>query len=846
MSRGESRRGMNVIDLLRQRFTSPSAHRHIVIWHDPDGDADVQELQAALADLGVKVWEWTRDNSFRTKYQLEIADPHTPYLVYARFPKPSVHEDWLLDIRLYGDEFVADRTALCLQEFGITHPAAREFVSAHLAFFRSQERVRKVQRLLPERPSPKQLVLATLAAATGAEAPDVMRIVRQVLAAGLDEDVNPPYQQLAKWRLTASFWNEVREVFGFPPETLTLRQLFYAVAASHLAHGVDAELPSEWGVLRSETPNTCRIFLDDTLRSPDGAAFAAHLRQFSADLGVTAWLAQLPYDRYVRCDTVPETHQLLLRHLCEQLIHEVADSARWLDILSERRNTHGYETWRHAYAALEIALSLQQEKQRFAEESSPSDPKAWFDGYVARWYRIDQLYRRFSSESAKVDEALLEPLATLRERWDNWYSHVFLPACGEWTDHLLRQGWADAWPIPGVPQQRQFYAQYVAPHTARERVFVLVSDALRYEAGEELATRLNGRLQGQVELTAMQASLPTYTRLGMASLLPGRAISMNGSGAVLRDGRPTDSLEARGDILSAHADGAVALRWSDFDALTVQQGEAVIRGKRVIYLYHDVIDAIGDQSRSETRTFAAVQQAIDELEAAVHKLARSYRAVRIVVTADHGFLFQPLAVEAWAKPDPVTGHVYDGNRRFAVGRDLSAPAGSHRVSLAYLGLDVEAVIAASVYRFTGHGGMRFVHGGAMPQEAIVPVIVYHPNRSQARGLLPYVDVALVNRGRVVTSYEFTAILFQEQKAGVDYQPRHLRIGLYWDGMRISTEVTRTFDLQGDPPEREVRVPLHLFEREYPLGAIAKLRLEDVSGPETTLYREYDVELRIAP
>lgn len=794
---------MNVIGLLRQLFTRPSAHRRVVIWHDPDGDANLQEVQEAMADLGVQVWEWTRENAFRTKYQLEVADPDTPYLVYARFPRPPVQEDWLLDIRLYGEEFAADWVALRLQELGNTQAAARNFVTTHVAFFRSQERVRKVQRFLPEQPNVRQLVLATLAVATGAEAADALHVIRAILADGLEEATNSRYQQLEKWGLAEAFWSEVRDVLGLAGEPMRLRQLFYAVAASHLAHGVDAELPDEWGVPRSEMPNTCRIFLDDALRGPDAAAFTAHLRQFSEDLGVIDWMAQLPVDCYVRCDTVEETHQLLLLYLCEQLIQGVADPARWSDILTARRSTHGYEAWRHAYEALESALALQEEKRRFSPEDAPHDPKAWFDGYVVHGYRVDQWYRRFRFHAAKVDVTRLEPLVSLRERWDKWYSHVFLPTFGRWTDHLLRQGWAEAWPIAGVTQQRQFYRQYVEPYTSRERVFVLVSDALRYEAGEELATRLNARMHGETSFAAMQASLPTYTRLGMASLLPGQSVSMSESGAILRDGRPTDSLQARAEILAAHAESAVVMRWSEFDQLSVQQGEAVIRGKRVVYLYHDVIDAIGDQARSEMQTFDAVQRAIDELEVAVQKLARSYRAARIVVTADHGFLFQPLAVEAWAKPDPVTGHVYDGNR-------------------------------------------RFVHGGAMPQEAIIPVIVYQQSRGQGRGALPYVDVTLVNRGRVVTSYEFTVILFQEQKVGVDYQPRHLRVGLYWGGTRISTELTWIFDSQGDPPEREVRIPLHLFERDYPLGAVAKLRLEDVSGPKTTLYREYELELRIAP
>ncbi|WP_029421469.1 BREX-1 system phosphatase PglZ type A [Alicyclobacillus macrosporangiidus] len=835
---------MDVIDMLRQRFSQTGMNRRIILWHDPDGEQNLADLEDALSSLGVRVWEWTRQNALRTKYQVEVADPDTPYLIYARFPRPDAQDDWLLDIRLYGEEFVADPVAIRLETLGISHAAAREFVTAHYPFFRSQERVGKVARLMPERPDLEHLILATLAAATGAEFADRLFIARRVLSGGIEEEANEAYQALVKWGLEAVFWEHMRSAFGFPQEVSSLRDLFYGIARSHLAQGVDAPLPA-WDAPVSRMPNACRIFLDEALRSRDGAAFDALLRRFSVDLGVSSWLSQLSCESLLRCDTVPETHEHILRTLGEQLTHEVADADRWRNWLRDRQDTHGYEAWRPVYEALGFALELQEEKRAFERVAPPGDAKAWFEAYASRWFGVDQLYRRFSTTAAAVDRPGWETLFGLKARWDNWYSHVFLPRWGDWTDQLLRDGWAASWPIAEVKQQRHFFTQYVANHLARERVFVIISDALRYEAGAELADRLKRRMPGEVHLEAMQASLPTYTRLGMASLLPGRTLSIEDSGAVLRDGLPTDSLEARGGILSAHADGALALRWSDFESLPVQEGEERIRGKRLIYFYHDAIDAIGDQARSESRAFAAVDQAIDELEAAVRKLVRSYRAVRVIVTADHGFLYQTTSVEAWAKPDRVTGQVYDGNRRFALGRRLSTPPGSIPVSLSYLGLDVEAVVAAHIHRFTGHGGLRFVHGGALPQEAIVPVVVCHQTRSQAGRQLPLVDVSLVNRSRVVTTYEFTAILFQEQKLGEDRQPRHLRIGLYLDGQRISNEVTRSFHLQGGPADREVRVPLQLFERDYPLGAMAVLRLEDVSGPETQLYREYDIELRIA-
>ncbi len=49
-------------------------------------------------------------------------------------------------------------------------------------------------------------------------------------------------------------------------------------------------------------------------------------------------------------------------------------------------------------------------------------------------------------------------------------------------------------------------------------------DAMRYELGVELAKQLNE--EGQVEVQAACAQLPTVTPVGMASLLPGAGQSL--------------------------------------------------------------------------------------------------------------------------------------------------------------------------------------------------------------------------------------------------------------------------------------------------------------------------------
>ena len=64
------------------------------------------------------------------------------------------------------------------------------------------------------------------------------------------------------------------------------------------------------------------------------------------------------------------------------------------------------------------------------------------------------------------------------------------------TDRVLDEGLAEKWPIFDVLKQKDFYRVLIKPliEGTKERVFVIISDALRYEAGEELKRDLQTHL----------------------------------------------------------------------------------------------------------------------------------------------------------------------------------------------------------------------------------------------------------------------------------------------------------------------------------------------------------------
>ena len=147
--------------------------------------------------------------------------------------------------------------------------------------------------------------------------------------------------------------------------------------------------------------------------------------------------------------------------------------------------------------------------------------------------------------------------------------------------------------------------------------------------------------RGAVSVNPWYTMLPSITALGMAALLPHRELTLGVRGkdqvVVETDGQSTAGIDARRTILEG-TDGR-AFTYEELKQDTIKVMRSKFKGTSAVYIYHDVIDATGDHAASESGTPDAVNRAIDELSALVSKLI-SADITRILVTADHGFLFQ--------------------------------------------------------------------------------------------------------------------------------------------------------------------------------------------------------------
>ena len=224
------------------------------------------------------------------------------------------------------------------------------------------------------------------------------------------------------------------------------------------------------------------------------------------------------------------------------------------------------------------------------------------------------------------------------------------------------------------------------------------------------------------------------------------------------------------------------------------------------------------------------------------KRLTGYNVTNIIVTADHGFIYQnrELPNDEFLSGEPAGADIAKVNRRFVIGKNLSPVDGLQKYDLETLELqgNCEVQIVKSINRLRVKGsGSRYVHGGATLQEIVVPVLKINKKRE---GDLSYVDVDIISGMQVITSGQMAVRFYQQQPVEGKLLPRRLKVGLYsQDNKLISDEHEILFDLTGkEPRDREITCGLVLTrDAEKYNGQEIVLKLRELESG-TTYYKDY--------
>ncbi len=123
---------------------------------------------------------------------------------------------------------------------------------------------------------------------------------------------------------------------------------------------------------------------------------------------------------------------------------------------------------------------------------------------------------------------------------------------------------------------------------------------------------------------------------------------------------------------------AKAMRADELMGMNKTECRELFKEHDVVYVYHDQIDATGHKKESESRVFDAAHDTIEKLIKIIKKLAAA-NATNLLVTSDHGFIYQDRVLEEsdflGAATDIPGMDVLYRDRRFLLGRSLPRNAG---------------------------------------------------------------------------------------------------------------------------------------------------------------------------
>ncbi|MEP3855731.1 MAG: BREX-1 system phosphatase PglZ type A [Porticoccus sp.] len=800
-------------------------HR-IIFWYDTK-----QELRSDFEAVSIPGAEKLEiaNNEYGLKYRILRESPEQKFLLYKEGAQPEDLENWLLDVQLAHGEFRTDQVAIWLSELELGLEFA-EVAQAHAEFFQANKRKKAFKKLLKPDDTAGQLRLKMLALCSGSEPrmDSVVETLLQQLAEGRDDGI----RLIERCGLDGFLWEQLTRFYGYEASEPSLRDFVIELFKSCYAMGTDGEVKLTGDAL---------VFLK---RWKDSRQFEQGFETLSAEcaevLGIEQDLGKRDFRDLVELDYFRLIDQKIISDLVRAVVGRTVTSGDVALWVRQRRQGHWYGEFRHLYEAIEFAARFVQMlgEARLTMDSLSEGVQR----YTRTWFQLDQLYRKFTYHVRMSGQASL--MGELSEQVENLYSNNYLLKLGD--GFQVHVDAAPRWEAYPVVQQKAFFEHWVRPYLRKDkRICVIISDAMRYEIGDELLGLIRQEDRYSAELEPALSTLPSYTQLGMAALLPNKslAIADNDTGTVLVDGQSSQGTVNRTKILQTALDGrGQAVKAEDFMLLNREDSRELLKGSDVVYIYHNRIDHTGDKMHSEGQAFEAAEQTLADLIRLIKKLTAA-NANNLLITADHGFIYQNCELdESDFLGDAVSGDdIRYRDRRFVLGKGLSASPAFHHFSSEQLGLDgeMEVQIPKSINRLRLKGsGSRFVHGGASLQEVVIPVLKVNKKRQSDVSAVE-VDI-LRGASSVITSGQLAVTLYQSGPVTEKVQPRHLRAGIYTQaGELISDSHELSFDLtSGNPRERELQVRFVLSRKaDEANGQEVFLRLDEQHAG-TSHYKEY--------
>jgi uncharacterized protein (TIGR02687 family) len=794
-----------IINRLNAEFTGET--RKLVFWYDERAEF-VDDIQSVELD-NAKVYLLEENNQFKTKYFLEKEDTKTNYLIYAPFSKPDVKDNHLEDTLLYSKRFYADRASLLAVDLGIEEKY-KHVIEKYIKFFANKERTQRFYDLEIENFNEKNIVIGLLSAICKTKTCSFEEVVRITLTDSELED-NKFLEEFAKYDLADKFWRLCEEQFGYIDPNPSLEKLVVTMFVTYTDKYIKADIPKSWSTFVAPKPGNVIAFMDNLMNNVLYKEKYDELSKIVArGLHLENIISEYQPDSLVHCDTFEYIDEYIQKWIVSRLMAEdtgaKVDDMDIMQLCDFRTKMHFGKENKYIYSMLESAYNI----VCIANYEPAKEFKAVLDDYVKEGYKVDYYYRKFYYYFDKIEET--EDYEKLKALVENIYTNEYLDeVIPAWNQELIKQESLTIYPL-----QRKFYDKYIG--AAKEKTVVIISDAMRYEVGREFFVRMQDNPKCTARIENMLSTLPSYTRLGMAALLPHKTLEMTDDFNVLVDGKSCDNLASRQKVLQDYLADSVCVQFDDVKSLKKDELRKIFTGKQAVYVYHNQIDARGDKPNTEDEVFIACEEAIKEIMDFINRLASNANTYKFIVTSDHGFIYKRDKITESDKIGGMAGKNAFINRRFVVSNEHIIEDGVGNVNLGFvLGNNDQKIvsypISSNVFKVSG-GGQNFVHGGSSPQEMIVPIVDIKMEKGHMD--TTNVKIALVSMVQKITNLITTMDFIQSEPVSDTIRKTTYKIFFEAEGgERISNENTYVADnREPDSQKRIFRMRFNFKNQKY--------------------------------
>jgi len=741
----------------------------LVFWYDDKGMYKDSINDLKLDDA--EVLQLNKNNGFKVKYTIVRKYPEKNFLVYAPYAKPADSDETneLLALQLYEDTkfYYADAIADLCEKYHIDL-AYKHVLEEEQAFWGKEKNLQAFLALASAgfTYSDNAIRLGVMAVICGVKALKFDEIVKKILFSGDFKDTNKYLKEFAKAKVEGAFWHNCSLEYGLDEDDKSLTDLMLTFVYSYFKQCVGA-LPNTFDQGNINCTNSAAVFMANVLvDSTKKNKIDDVLDKLSEQLNIPNIIAKEAVENYYTCDLFRAVDFKVLRYFIERVVDGVKLLSETEKAVLRGRSTtmHFSLEYKKYYKAIEYANDMLEQVALFnADSSSINGADNILSAYTKSWCNVDVAYRKFNYY---YDQCTEHDVKILQDKIENVYVQKFLePLCALWSNALKVAGNYNA--LPEV-KQTDFYSKFIQPKEDN-MVAVIISDALRYECGKELCSHLNDDSNIEAKIMPMLANVPTFTSLGMASLLPNKKVSLISKNNALLgyvDDTATVSTDDRARVLASYTPASSATTYKDIMNMNKTQLRDTFKDTKVFYIYHNLIDATGDKSLTEDNVFNEVKTSFENIHNLILKLGRDKSVVKFYVTADHGFIYRKSNLESKNKvvfPASTLGN--EGNKRFVITEEQMNVPGVVSLPLGktHEGWYINAPYSCDIFSRSG-SGQKFVHGGMSLQEMVVPIIEVKFDRYKVEK--NKVKVLLHTTARKITS-EISYIAFLQTERVTD-------------------------------------------------------------------------------